>query len=902
MCREAVSEAPGVPDRSRREISAGNTMRQLQATCYLSVLCSGAAALTLEVLWQRQLFLVLGASAAATTAVLTALFLGIAVGSLLVVRLSAWISRPLRWLAAVELGIGIWGILVPVLLLSSEPMYRQLATSLPEGSAAVSVLRFVLSVFLLLPATLGMGATIPLMVAALPDRIRQRPAAIYGFNTAGAVAGSLLCGLLLIRWFGISGSYPAALLLSLAAAGFALAAARLRPEAVPQAVAAVPEVIAPPRGLMWGYFAVGWAALGLEVIWLRFLGIVNTNSSVTFALGLAAYLSGMSVGSLLVYPQIVRRSSAQTAFCVACLGAALVTLLTFPVVFLAPWLNYHWITVPAAAGTLAWSDLLLTETLLTTGLMFPPAVFLGMVFPAVCGCASGPPAVVHAWVARAGFIGTLGSVCGILTVSLLMIPAFGLHLSLGLLVATLAAVGMGHVFSAASFPAGRRRLQICAGFCLVGVLIVVADSRPALREFTCEWKDGRWIEQSVSQAGDAVSEIVRFSAGPTGTVIVKKKPGGDHLVYVDDQLVASTNMEARVDSLMLAHLPLLLHPDPQNELTVGFGTGGTSYAITTHGIDAWCVEIEPEVPRAAALLQDQNSGVVQDPRFHLILNDARDHLAISPRQYDVIATDVTNLQYRQNSSLYTREYFQRMQERLSDGGIACAWIPMAAITTPELQTLIHTFQDVFPHTSLWFMNQTHTNFGILIGTPTVLQVDFQRLQRGMQRPEVSRNLGRIGITDPFQILHSLLLDADGCREFCRGAELHTDDNPVLEFSSPLSFYRYNDTFRDNLQAVLRYRPRDLRYCVTGLPADRDAEMDAHQLAADCFCRVLVQFYEFLIARGNGDTTAAMLALRDSLPLAEQGLEALPGDRTREQFYVDFLEFAEQWVNSQSPTR
>ena len=60
--------------------------------------------------------------------------------------------------------------------------------------------------------------------------------------------------------------------------------------------------------------------------------------------------------------------------------------------------------------------------------------------------------------------------------------------------------------------------------------------------------------------------------------------------------------------LMLAHLPLMLHPDPVDELTVGFGSGGTSHAITTHGIDAYCVEIEPEVPRSASLLNGKISA------------------------------------------------------------------------------------------------------------------------------------------------------------------------------------------------------------------------------------------------------------------------------------------------------
>ncbi len=879
-------------------------MRYLKTCCYLSVLCSGASALTLEVLWQRQMFLVFGASAPSTTAVLTALFLGIAVGSLVVAWAGHRIVRPLLWLACIEAGIGCWGILVPHLLGLSQPWYEAWAGSRGDGSIALSVMRFLMSILLLLPATLGMGATIPLMIAALPAQIRQRPAAIYGFNTAGAVAGSLLCGLILVRLFGVGGSYPAALILSLAAAGLALAghrsaavlATRSTPESARQALDTPP-----PRGLASAYFTAGWVALGLEVVWLRFLGIVNTNSSVTFALGLAAYLSGMCAGSLLLYPWLAGRRSPQQIFCIANHGAALMTLITFPLIFAAPWLNYWWITVPAAAGSLQWSDLLQTEAFLTVGVMLPPAIFLGMVFPAVCGCVEGPAVAVHAWIARAGFIGTLGSVAGILTVSLVMIPALGLHASLALLVGISAVLGM--LFRPGGHAGQRSPLLLASGLLgLIGAAGVIADSRPALREFTCEWRDGRWFERSVSQGQDIVSEIVRFSAGPTGTVIVKKKDSGDHLVYVDDQLVASTNMEARVDSLMLAHLPLLLHPNPRNELTVGFGTGGTSFAITTHGIDAWCVEIEPEVPRAADLLRDQNSGVLDNPLFHLILNDARDHLAISPRSYDVIATDVTNLQYRQNSSLYTREYFERMSRCLTADGIACAWIPMAAINTAELQTLIGTFQDVFPHTSLWFMNQTHTNFGILIGTPGPLKVDYPRIVAGMRLPEVSENLNRIGIIDAMQIVHSLLLDEDGCRQFCGRAELHTDDFPVLEFSSPLSFYQYNDTFRDNLRATLAFRPDDLSGLVVGVPDDRRADFAAHHVAAENFCRVLVQFYEFLIARGNDDPAGAVASLQRAIPLAEEGLDALPEDVSRETFYVDFFSFAQDWISSAANAR
>jgi spermidine synthase len=433
---------------------------------------------------------------------------------------------------------------------------------------------------------------------------------------------------------------------------------------------------------------------------------------------------------------------------------------------------------------------------------------------------------------------------------------------------------------------------------LAGAGWIVIERRPALREFGVEWREGAWHEVSLVRPGELVSRIERFRAGPAGTVIIKQKTdSGDRLVCVDDQLVASTNLEARVDALMLAHLPLLLHPNPKSELTVGFGSGGTSYAITTHGIDAWCVEIEPEVPRAAELLTQQNLDVLGHPRFRLIINDARDHLIVGQQWYDVIATDVTNLQYRQNSSLYTVEYFQRMQGRLNPGGIACAWIPLAAISTNELRILMRGFQKIFPHATLWFLNHTHTNFGILIGTQEPLRVDYGRLESGMAIPAVRENLARISITDPLQVIHSLHLDEAGYRRFCGSGELHTDDNPVLEFSSPLSFHQYNLTFRQNLAETLRYRPADLRPLVTGVPELRAADWDAQAIGAINFCRVLVCFYDVLMAQGRGDMDQVLRVLGKAVRLAEAGIAANPTDGVRERFYTAFFDQAQQWLQT-----
>ncbi len=875
----------------------------------LAIFASGTAALTYEILWQRQLFLMLGASAPATTAILTAIFLGIAFGSLLAVPLLRRSRNTLTLFAMLEAVIGIWGLTVPWMLTLAEQMYHAAALSLGEEHSLLKFVRFALAVIPLLPATLCMGATIPVMVSAVSGEQKSGVAWAYGINILGAVAGALATGLLWIRWLGMSNTRFVAVGCNVAAIAALLAWNRIQQRA---ASASADEdksnAILSDRtesnstgqqtsrlGVM--YFAAGFVALGLEVVWLRFLGIVNTNSTVTFSLTLAVYLFGMGCGSLLLFPVLRRFLSGLTVFSFANGATALASLATFGIIYAAPAINYEGVTIPAAAGTLSLRNIYMTEAKLICALMMLPTVFMGLAYPAICEARAAGTGHDHEWNARAYFLGTLGSVAGILTVSLFVVPILGLHATFAGLIL------VSCVLAAASFPKqhgnGAVWLARAGAMGLIFWAVALAmDPRPVLRNSIAKRDGDQWFEYSNAPGGRRLSTITRFKAGASATVITKRKLGtSDDLIYVDDQLVASTNMEAKVDALMLAHLPLLLHEAPRNALTVGFGSGGTSHSMTVHGIDTYCVEIEPEVPRSSDLLQSQNFNVTTAPNFTLILNDARDHLNIGSRTYDVISTDVTNLQYKQNSSLYTVEYFQLMQDRLSDDGVACAWIPMAAISTDELRILMRSFQHVFPHATLWFMNHTHTNFGILIGTPQPLQIDLQRLKNGFSDPKISKDLALIHMTEPLQFVHCLHLDETGYATFCGDVPLHTDNDPVLEFSSPLSFYQYNETFRDNLSATLLLRPESFASYVTNADDVSDPDWQRHQTASLSFCKVLLRVYDFLLYRERNEVAGAAGTLKEALKWAEAGADAWPEDRPRQQFYQSFFLDADQWLKS-----
>jgi spermidine synthase len=202
--------------------------------------------------------------------------------------------------------------------------------------------------------------------------------------------------------------------------------------------------------------------------------------------------------------------------------------------------------------------------------------------------------------------------------------------------------------------------------------------------------------------------------------------------------------------------------------------------MTTHGVQTDVVEIEPEVVKAAHLFEMQNYGVIDEPLLNVVLNDARNHLYVTRKKYDVISTDATNLLYKQNGSLYTREYFELMKDRLEEGGVACAWIPIS-LNDQQFGTLVETFRVVFPRTTLWFMDQLPTTFAVLIGTPGRIEFDYVRMKRAFEIEKVRADLAEIGIFHPFQVIHFLYLDEFGVASLVEGAPLHTDDHPVLEF-------------------------------------------------------------------------------------------------------------------------
>src|ERR1041384_1891557 len=175
---------------------SSKTLRIVAACFFLS----GATGLIYEVLWARMLGLVFGATTLAVSTVLAAFMGGLALGSALAGKFAEKLKRPGLAYGLLGLCVAIYAIAVPILFRVVDNLYVFIWQHFHPSFFAFSIWRFVLSCALLLIPTTLMGATLPVLSAAL---MRSRYGVtsvtrLYTRNLAGAIAGTLIAGFLLL--------------------------------------------------------------------------------------------------------------------------------------------------------------------------------------------------------------------------------------------------------------------------------------------------------------------------------------------------------------------------------------------------------------------------------------------------------------------------------------------------------------------------------------------------------------------------------------------------------------------------------------------------------------------------------------------------------------------------------
>lgn len=761
-----------------------SSQQRWQALIVLSLfLVSGAVGLVLEVAWTRQLTAVFGNTVFAASTVLSSFMLGLALGSFLIGRIADRHPRPLRLYGILELGIGAYALGFPWLLSVNGGLYGWCFRTFDAGFWAMTSVRFSCSLILLLPPTLLMGGTLPVLTRhlgagrPLPGRVAGW---LYGVNTFGAVLGCFLAGFVLIEWLGVRGALWAAAGMAVLVGLTAFVLDARQPTPVAGAAASTPRKpkrVAREKGasserdgfarLCVAFSASGFCALACEVIWTRVLLFLLTTSVYAFAIMLTVFLVGNALGALLSAWLVVPRLK-QPAGCFGGLQVLIggATLLSAMLLARLPAIESA-LVIPVRVGG-AW-EYLVNYFADAAVVMLLPTLLMGAAFPvmAAAGLRSSPALADR--LGRLYAANTVGCVLGSLAAAFLLIPWLGTYGSL--LFVTLLNLAIGAMMLWRFAEAGGTRWRWVAAGGLAAWLFAVAAGGHGRDPF-------RDILNAYHQPG--VLAFVREHA--TGTVTVHDMAHGDRLISVDGVDVAGRDFMLRTTQKLQGYLPLLLHPRPEKVAQIGFGCGETARVGLEFGVpDYTVVEICPAVFEAGDFFTEQNRGSNRDPRIRRVIMDGKNFMRLTDERFDVIMNDSIYPGSSGSSALYTLDHFRNCRDRLAEGGLFSCWVPLD-LRPREMGMILRSFLEVFPDASFWVASNCVNKNGVIIGTREPLQIDFQRVKTLCERPDIRAELEPIAIADVYDLLDCHLLDAAAVRAFVGDAPLNRDDHPVLEFS------------------------------------------------------------------------------------------------------------------------
>jgi predicted membrane-bound spermidine synthase len=660
-------------------------------TFYVLFTVSGFAGLIYESIWTHYLKLFLGHAAYAQSLVLVVFMGGMAAGAAWCARLSRRLANPLLVYAVVEAIIGAFALAFhPAFVATTDWAYASALPALEHEAAALAA-KLVLACLLILPQSVLLGMTFPLMSAGL---VRAHPAApgesvamLYFTNSLGAAAGVLASGFLLIAWVGLPGTLrvAGALNLFLAFAVWLLA----RPLPVLGKVSAQTEG---SRLLLAVAFFTGLASFIYEIAWIRMLALVLGASTHSFELMLSTFILGLALGGLAVRRRVDRSASPERLLAWVQIAMGLAALATLPVYDFTFGLMEALMKGLARTAT-GYVLFNVSGQAIAALVMLPAAFCAGMTLPLITAAllrkGAGEAAIGRVYAAN-----TLGAIAGVLVAVHLGLPLIGLK---GTLIAGCAIdIALGVLLLRTSRVAAWR---FAGGFCAAILLAVGIAVKLDANKMTA----GVFRHGELAASRDA--EILFSRDGKTATVHLVKYPEAVSL-RTNGKSDGSINLEPggtrgtdEITMVLTGALPLALRPQIRSAAVIGIGTGLTTHtllqSLDIERVDT--VEIEAAMAQAARGFMPRNSGAFADPRGTILIDDAKTFFSTRGRRYELIVSEPSNPWVSGVSSLFTREFYRRIRAHLVPEGLLVQWIQLYEIDPSLVASVLRALGEEFPH-------------------------------------------------------------------------------------------------------------------------------------------------------------------------------------------------------------
>ena len=494
--------------------------------------------------------------------------------------------------------------------------------------------------------------------------------------------------------------------------------------------------------------------------------------------------------------------------------------------------------------------MILVQSIVVFLVLLTPTLLLGATFPLVAKLYARSLPNMGRSIGTAYALNTIGAISGSFAAGFVLIPFLGKENGLRMIIAFQLAFSL----LAWCIVVLRARQNVFKWLSLSGMAII---GIALLLNFPS------WNRQLLSfgryhNFKDMEGDILRTSfmdALIAGPKILSRHETGRDIVFYGDGTGGFTTVEKLTDSLgtikytllnsgkpdasshgdrstqtLLAHVPLLFHPNPENVMVLGLASGMTAGEALLYPIKRMdALEINRQVVKACEIFKPWNNDCLTDPRSRIIVQDGRNHLELTRETYDVIISEPSNPWMAGLANLYTLEFFQTVRRHLKDNGIFVQWIHSYEMDRFTFSMAGRTFAEVFPD-GLLMTTLTGVGDYLLVGSKGNKGFDPNVAQKNLRYAQKSRNMS---LKDP-RILFRLIISEDLKSLFGPGP-LHTDNRPLLEFAAPKQLYK-SDASIEKMMALRSSLSKQTREIIEATD-NTDALLDMAEFSASVYAPI-----------------------------------------------------------------
>ena len=773
---------------------------------------SGATGLAYEIIWTRQIGILLGNTVYVVSMVLAAFMGGLAAGSFFLGRWADRRTDHLRIYGLLEIAVALYCLSLPWLIHRTVPLFRTIYAATGGSGPLLQTTRACVAWFFLLVPSFLMGGTLPVLskfVTRTAGSYGKDMGLLYAVNTLGAVVGALGTGFFFIRMFGVGATLLGATAITGAVGVVSvILQGYVRASELPPEEDTRPEPAARAEGEIEAFwiatavFAVsGFAAMSYEVIWTRLLALFVGPSTYAFTIVLAAFICGLAYGSAFFSK---RAADIKNLWIVL---AGLQVGVGVAMVFLMNLTRFVYYGLGDVMNLLREKLFLfyLLQFFVFFTMLLVPTTLSGGVFPLVCQSLRAPKERLGKAVGGLYAGNAIGAVAGSLCAGFVLIPALGIRGSLrvtillNLFVGFLLALYVLYRETLLTRARDRRRATALVVTVLVyGILAVTLPgwSRKLLVHPPYMVVSRGLVDPMAAGAGG----ILHYEEGVDGTVAVLEgggvrslliegkpdasawSPGEESLLVAEGGFATDTDMFTQV---VVGHLPMLAARNRSDVLVIGLASGVTVGSVEQHPDvqSIVCAEISPEMYRATRFFDHVNHNALDDPRLKIVFEDGRHHVLMNANLYDVIISEPSNPWMPGAARLFTREAFQAAEKALKKDGLMCMWVQAYSIQPEVMRSIVSSFSEVFPHVMMFGMGEVDY---CLLGTHYPLQFNETELAQRFAVASVRNDLERVGVFQWADLTGMCVATTASLRQVVENDTPNTDDNSRVEFLSPLA--------------------------------------------------------------------------------------------------------------------